>query len=103
MTAFIAENFVPLMFAGLFVFLLTGIPVAFGLAATGLLFGFIGMEAGLFPNNLFPLRIKIVGTGSREGGLKPPPLSLLHLFPGCFGTGREQVGTGGNRLLWRNA
>jgi TRAP-type mannitol/chloroaromatic compound transport system permease large subunit len=48
------------MFAGLFVFLLTGIPVAFGLAATGLLFGFIGIEAGLFPANMFqalPLRV----------------------------------------------
>ena len=31
--SFLAQNFVPLMFAGLFVFLLTGIPVAFGLAA----------------------------------------------------------------------
>jgi len=60
MTAFIAQNFVPLMFAGLFLFLLTGIPVAFGLAATGLLFGFVGMEAGLFPSNMFqalPLRV----------------------------------------------
>jgi len=60
MTAFIAQNFVPLLFAGLFVFLLTGIPVAFGLAATGLMFGFIGMEVGLFPGNMFsalPLRV----------------------------------------------
>jgi TRAP-type mannitol/chloroaromatic compound transport system permease large subunit len=60
MTALIAEYFVPLMFCGLLFFLLTGIPVAFGLAATGLLFGFIGMEAGLFPTNLFgalPLRV----------------------------------------------
>jgi TRAP-type mannitol/chloroaromatic compound transport system permease large subunit len=60
MTAFIAQNFVPLMFCGLLFFLLTGIPVAFGLAATGLLFGFIGMEVGLFPENLFgalPLRV----------------------------------------------
>ena len=60
MIAFIAQNFVPLMFCGLLFFLLTGIPVAFGLAATGLLFGFIGMEAGLFPTNLFgalPLRV----------------------------------------------
>ena len=53
MTAFIVQNFVPLLFAGLLVFLLTGIPVAFGLAATGLLFGFIGMEVGLFGANLF--------------------------------------------------
>ncbi len=52
-TSFIAQQFVPLMFAGLFLFLLSGIPVAFGLAATGLLFGFIGMEAGLFNSNLF--------------------------------------------------
>ena len=60
MSAFLAQNFVPLMFAGLFVFLLSGIPVAFGLAATGLLFGFIGMEAGMFGGNLFqalPLRV----------------------------------------------
>jgi TRAP-type mannitol/chloroaromatic compound transport system permease large subunit len=53
MTEFITQNFVPLLFSGLFVFLLTGIPVAFGLAATGLLFGFIGMEVGLFSTSLF--------------------------------------------------
>ena len=60
MIEFVSNNFVPLMFAGLFFFLLTGIPVAFGLAATGLLFGFVGMEIGLFPENLFgalPLRV----------------------------------------------
>ena len=44
MTLWFAQNFVPLMFLGLLLFLLTGFPVAFGLAATGLLFGFIGME-----------------------------------------------------------
>ena len=53
MTAFIAQNFVPLMFAGLLFFLLTGIPVAFGLAATGLLFGYVGMTVDLFSANLF--------------------------------------------------
>ncbi|HRA64213.1 MAG TPA: TRAP transporter large permease subunit, partial [Burkholderiaceae bacterium] len=60
MIELIANNFVPVMFAGLFFFLLTGIPVAFGLAATGLIFGLIGMEAGLFSTNLFqalPLRV----------------------------------------------
>jgi TRAP-type mannitol/chloroaromatic compound transport system permease large subunit len=58
--SFIAQNFVPLLFCGLLLFLLTGFPVAFALAATGLGFGFIGMEAGLFPPTLFqalPLRI----------------------------------------------
>ncbi len=60
MIELISQYFVPLLFCGLIFFLLTGIPVAFGLAATGLLFGFIGMEIGLFPTNLFgalPLRV----------------------------------------------
>ena len=60
MSEFISGNFVPLLFLGLLFFLLTGIPVAFGLAATGLLFGFIGIEVGLFPANMFgvlPLRV----------------------------------------------
>ena len=60
MIEFVTQNFVPLMFCGLLMFLLTGIPVAFGLAATGLVFGFVGMEVGLFGGNLFqalPLRI----------------------------------------------
>jgi len=59
-TTFLAQQFVPLMFCGLFFFLLSGFPVAFALAATGLGFGFIGMEAGLFPSSLFqalPLRV----------------------------------------------
>ncbi|WP_395667815.1 TRAP transporter large permease subunit [Rhodoferax sp.] len=59
-TTFLAQQFVPLMFIGLFVLLLTGFPVAFGLAATGLAFGFIGIEAGIFPAAMFqalPLRI----------------------------------------------
>jgi len=58
--AFIVEYFVPLMFIGLIFFLISGFPVAFALAATGLLFGTIGMEAGLFPATLFhalPLRL----------------------------------------------
>jgi TRAP-type mannitol/chloroaromatic compound transport system permease large subunit len=57
---FITHNFVPLLFAGLFLFLLSGFPVAFSLAATGLTFGLIGMEIGLFPATLFqalPLRV----------------------------------------------
>jgi len=58
--SFLAQNFVPLMFAGLLALLLTGFPVAFALAACGLGFGFIGMEIGLFPATMFqalPLRI----------------------------------------------
>jgi len=59
-TTFLAQQFVPLMFMGLFALLLTGFPVAFGLAACGLGFGWIGIEAGIFPAAMFqalPLRI----------------------------------------------
>ncbi len=43
----ITLNFVPLLFAGLLLFLLTGFPVAFSLAAPGLTFGLIGMLSSI--------------------------------------------------------
>jgi len=57
---FLAQQFVPIMFVTLFTLLLTGFPVAFALAATGLGLGWIGIEAGIFPAAMFqalPLRI----------------------------------------------
>ncbi len=44
MAAFIATNLAPIMFLALVVFLLLGYPVAFSLAAVGLLFFFVGVE-----------------------------------------------------------
>lgn len=44
MIEFIAVNLAPIMFVSLIVFLLLGYPVAFSLAANGLLFFFIGVE-----------------------------------------------------------
>ena len=44
MMEFIAINLAPIMFASLIVFLLLGYPVAFSLAANGLLFFIIGVE-----------------------------------------------------------
>lgn len=44
---FPVEWLAPIMFAVLFVFMLSGFPVAFALAANGLLFGFIAIEMGL--------------------------------------------------------
>ena len=81
MTAFIVQNFVPLLFAGLFVFLLTGIPVAFGLAATGLLFGFIGMEVGLFSSNLFQaLPQRVFGIMSNDTLLAIPFFTFMGII-----------------------
>ncbi len=60
MIEFLNANMAPLMFAGLVVFLMVGFPVAFSLAACGLLFGFIGIELGMLPASLMqalPLRI----------------------------------------------
>ena len=61
MTAFLIANMAPIMFATLVVFLLSGFPVAFSLAANGLMFGMVGIEVGLLkpellqalPNRLF--------------------------------------------------
>ncbi|MCZ4092615.1 TRAP transporter large permease [Sinorhizobium psoraleae] len=44
MIAFIADNLAPIMFVSLIVFLMLGYPVAFSLAANGLLFFIIGVE-----------------------------------------------------------
>ncbi|MDE3029175.1 MAG: TRAP transporter large permease subunit, partial [Paracoccaceae bacterium] len=44
MMELIAQNMAPIMFLSLMVFLLIGYPVAFSLAANGLLFFFIGVQ-----------------------------------------------------------
>jgi TRAP-type mannitol/chloroaromatic compound transport system permease large subunit len=50
---FIAANMAPLMFGALVVFMLFGYPVAFALAANGVVFGLIGIELGLLTPALF--------------------------------------------------
>ena len=81
MTAFIAANFVPMLFVGLLVMLLTGFPVAFSLAATGLLFGVIGIEAGLFPPNLFQaLPLRIFGIMQNDTLLAIPFFTLMGII-----------------------
>ena len=53
MTAFLSANLAPIMFAAMVVFMLIGFPVAFALAACGLMFGMIGIELGLLSASLF--------------------------------------------------
>jgi len=48
MIEFIAQNMAPIMFVSLIFFMLVGYPVAFALAANGLLFFFIGVELAPF-------------------------------------------------------
>jgi len=81
MTDLITNNFVPLMFIGLIVFLLVGFPVAFSLAATGLFFGLIGMELGLFPSNLFQaLPLRVFGIMQNDTLLAIPFFTLMGII-----------------------
>ena len=81
MSAFIAQQFVPLMFTGLLIFLLTGFPVAFSLAACGLLFGLIGMEAEIFPPTLFQaLPLRVFGIMQNDTLLAIPFFTLMGII-----------------------
>ena len=73
MTQFIAQNLAPIMFAGLFVFLLLGFPVAFSLGACGLFFGFIGIELGVLPPSLLQGLSELVKRIAFLRGLIPDP------------------------------
>ncbi|MDP2415946.1 MAG: TRAP transporter large permease subunit [Hydrogenophaga sp.] len=78
MVEFLSSNFVPVMFIGLIAFLLIGFPVAFSLAATGLFFGLIGMELGLFPSNLFQaLPLRVFGIMQNDTLLAIPFFTLM--------------------------
>jgi TRAP-type mannitol/chloroaromatic compound transport system permease large subunit len=81
MIEFVTNSFVPIMFTGLLVFLLTGFPVAFSLAATGLFFGFVGMELGLFPSNLFQaLPLRVFGIMQNDTLLAIPFFTLMGII-----------------------
>ncbi|MEX0961146.1 MAG: TRAP transporter large permease subunit [Burkholderiales bacterium] len=69
------------MFAGLVVFLLFGYPVAFALAAIGLLFGWIGIEMGLLhPELLQALPQRIYGIMQNDTLLAIPFFTFMGLI-----------------------
>ena len=53
MIAFLTQNIAPLMFGAMVLLLLLGYPVAFSLAACGVIFGIVGIELDLLPATLF--------------------------------------------------
>jgi TRAP-type mannitol/chloroaromatic compound transport system permease large subunit len=74
----ITASFVPLLFAGLMLFLLTGFPVAFALAATGLTFGVLGIGLDLFPPVLFQaLPSRVIGIMQNDTLLALPFFTLM--------------------------
>jgi TRAP-type mannitol/chloroaromatic compound transport system permease large subunit len=84
---FIAHNLAPIMFAALVGILLLGYPVAFALAANGLLFFFIGVELAPYSSgeiNLFwpllgALPDRIFGVMSNETLLAVPFFTFMGL------------------------
>ena len=80
MIEFLHENMAPVMFAGLVVFLLVGIPVAFSLAACGLFFAFIGIELELLPPSLLQaLPLRVFGIMQNETLLAVPFFTFMGL------------------------
>lgn len=81
MMQFIIANMAPIMFGALVVFLLSGFPVAFSLAANGLFFGFIGIEFGLLkPELLQALPNRIFGIMANDTLLAIPFFTFMGLI-----------------------
>jgi TRAP-type mannitol/chloroaromatic compound transport system permease large subunit len=77
LTAYLA----PIMFGSLILFLLLGLPVSFSLAANGIIFGFIGIQLGLFtPNFLQALPERVFGIMSNETLLAIPFFTFMGLI-----------------------
>ena len=81
MAEFMIANMAPLMFGALVLFLLFGYPVAFALAANGIVFGLIGIELGLLHPALFQaLPERIFGIMSNDTLLAIPFFTFMGLI-----------------------
>jgi TRAP-type mannitol/chloroaromatic compound transport system permease large subunit len=80
MTAMFIHYMAPIMFGSLVIFLLLGYPVAFSLAANGLLFAFIGIELGLFrPDFMQALPDRVYGVMNNDTLLAIPFFTFMGL------------------------
>ncbi len=80
MTAFLIHHIAPLMFASLVVFMLLGYPVAFALAANGIIFALLGMQLDLLhPSLLQALPDRLWGVMSNDSLLAVPFFTLMGL------------------------
>ena len=96
MIEFFAAHSPELMFGSLVLFLLSGFPVAFSLAACGLLFGFIGIELGLIPPSLFQaLPLRVFGIMQNETLLAIPFFTLMGLVLERSGMAEDLLDTVG--------
>lgn len=88
------EWMAPLMFTGLVVFLLLGYPVAFALAANGLLFAVLGMQQGFFGfEQLQALPERVFGIMSNATLLAIPFFTFMGLILERSGMAEELLDT----------
>lgn len=81
MELFLTANLAPIMFGALVIFLLSGFPVAFSLAANGLFFGLVGMELGLLtPELMQALPNRIFGIMANDTLLAIPFFTFMGLI-----------------------
>ncbi len=94
--AWLAANIAPVMFAALVLFLLIGYPVAFSLAAVGMLFGWIGIELGMLtPSLLQALPDRVFGIMHNEILLAVPFFTFMGLILERSGMAEELLDTVG--------
>ena len=81
MIEFLSANMAPIIFASMVIFLLLGFPVAFALAANGVVFGLIGIELGLLGPQLFQaLPDRLFGVMANETLLAIPFFTFMGLI-----------------------
>ena len=78
---FFVDNLAPIMFINLIVFLLLGFPVAFSLAANGILYGLVAIDLGLMQPALFQaLPQRVFGIVANDTLLAVPFFTLMGLI-----------------------
>ena len=81
MTQFLIANMAPIIFASMVIFLLVGFPVAFALAANGIVFGLIGIQLGILGPQLFQaLPDRIYGVMANDTLLAIPFFTFMGLI-----------------------
>ena len=81
MTDFLINNMAPIIFASMVMFMLVGFPVAFALAANGVVFGLIGIKLGLLGPQLFQaLPDRIFGVMANDTLLAIPFFTFMGLI-----------------------
>src|SRR5437773_11533696 len=99
MSAFLIHYMAPIMFAALVVFLLLGYPVAFSLAANGLVFALIGIALGLFrPDFLQALPERVYGVMYNDTLLAIPFFTFMGLILERSGMAEDLLETIGQLL-----